>query len=201
MDRDESIELARVLNREYQSADELNSRITDCEERLARPFDMTTEQRSVFYYFKPFLKASVITTLIMLVPTYFWASIAEFLAQEHGDHTHYAFRVPFLFPAGIFLLICAIGFIVAKAKLKRFMESEDNRVRADLNLRESMRSELAELQYRLADQTARLDEYNSLVPSGYRTQRHMKQVENLLLTNKADSFEEAISLIEGQERT
>ncbi|MBQ5520041.1 MAG: hypothetical protein IIT90_08110, partial [Clostridiales bacterium] len=76
MDRDQSIELARVLNREYQSADELDSRITDCEERLARPFDMTTEQRSIFYYFKPFLKASVITTLIMLVPTYFWASIA-----------------------------------------------------------------------------------------------------------------------------
>ena len=201
MDRDESIELARFLNKEYLAAATLNDSITDHEERLARPFDMTTEQRSIFYYFKPFLKASVITTLILLLPTYFWASIAEFLAMEHGDHTHYAFRVPFLFPAGIFLLICAIGFIVAKAKLKRFMESEDNRVRADLNLRESMRSELAELQYRLADQTARLDEYKDLVPSGYRTQRHMKQVENLLLTNKADSFEEAISLIEGQERT
>ena len=179
-----------------------NDKITDHEQRLARPFDMTTEKRDIFYYFKPFLKASVITTLIMLVPTYFWASIAEFLAQERGDHTHYAFKVAFLFPSGVFILICAaIGFIVAKAKLKRFMESEDNRVRADLNLRENMRSELAKLQYRLADQTARLDEYNDLVPSGYRTQRHMKQVENLLLTNKAVSFEEAISLIEGQERT
>ena len=201
MDRDESIELARFLKDEYLAAETLNDKITDHEQRLARPFDMTTEQRSLFYYFTPFLKASVITTLILLLPTYFWASIAEFLAQEHGDHTHYAFRVPFLFPAGIFLLICAIGFIVAKAKLKRFMESEDNRVRADLNLRESMRSELAELQYRLADQTSGLDEYNDLVPSGYRTQRHMKQVENLLLTNKADSFEEAISLLVGQERT
>ena len=201
MDRDQSIELARFLNKEYLEAKNINDRITDHEQRLARPFDMTTEQRSIFYYFKPFLKASVITTLIMLVPTYFWASIAEFLAQERGDHTHYAFRVAFLFPAGVFILICAIGILVAKRKLKLFMESEDNRVRADLNLRESMRSELAELQYRLADQTARLDEYNPLVPSGLRTQRHMKQVENLLLTNKADSFEEAISLIEGQERT
>ena len=201
MDRDESIELARFLNKEYLEAENINDRITDHEQRLARPFDMTTEQRSIFYYFKPFLKASVITTLIMLVPTYFWASIAEFLAQEHGDHTHYAFRVAFLFPAGVFILICAIGILVAKRKLKLFMESEDNRVRADLNLRENMRSELAKLQYRLADQTARLDEYNDLVPSGYMTQRHMKQVENLLLTNKADSFEEAISLIEGQERT
>ena len=199
MDRDQSIELARVLNREYQSANELDSRITDCEERLARPFDMTTEKRGIFYYFKPFLKASVITTLILLLPTYFWASIAEFLAQEHGDHTHYAFRVAFLFPAGVFILICAIGIPVAKRKLKLFMESEDNRVRADLNLRENMRSELAKLQYRLADQTARLDEYNDLVPSGYRTQRHMKQVENLLLTNKADSFEEAIANINKQE--
>ena len=201
MDRDESIELARFLKDEYLAAETLNDKITDHEQRLARPFDMTTEKRDIFYYFKPFLKASVITTLILLLPTYFWASIAEFLAQEHGDHTHYAFRVAFLFPAGVFILICAIGILVAKRKLKLFMESEDNRVRADLNLRENMRSELAKLQYRLADQTARLDEYNGLVPSGYRTQRHMKQVENLLLTNKAVSFEEAISLIEGQERT
>ena len=199
MDRDQSIELARVLNREYQSANELDSRITDCEERLARPFDMTTEQRSIFYYFKPFLKASVITTLIMLVPTYFWASIAEFLAQERGDHTHYAFKVAFLFPSGVFILICAIGILVAKRKLKRFMEAEDNRVRADLKRRESIRAELNELQQRLADQTSGLDEYNALVPPPLRTQRHMKQVENLLLTNKADSFEEAIANINKQE--
>ena len=199
MDRDESIELARFLKDEYLAAETLNDKITDHEQRLARPFDMTTEQRSIFYYFKPFLKASVITTLIMLVPTYFWASIAEFLAQERGDHTHYAFRVAFLFPAGVFILICAIGILVAKRKLKLFMESEDNRVRADLNLRENMRSELAKLQYRLADQTARLDEYNDLVPPPLRTQMHMKQVENLLLTNKADSFEEAIANINKQE--
>ena len=201
MVREESIELARFLNKEYLEAENINDRITDHEQKLARPFDMTTEQRSIFYYFKPFLKASVITTLIMLVPTYFWASIAEFLAQEHGDHTHYAFRVPFLFPAGIFILICAIGFIVAKAKLKRFMESEDNRVRADLRRRENMRSELAELQDRLADQMAKLDEYKDLVPSCFRTQRHMKQVENLLVSDKVNSFEDAISLIESQERT
>ena len=199
MFREESIELARFLNKEYLEAKNINDRITDHEQRLARPFDMTTEQRSIFYYFKPFLKASVITTLIMLVPTYFWASIAEFLAQERGDHTHYAFKVAFLFPAGVFILICAIGFIVAKAKLKRFMESEDNRVRADLKRRESIRAELNELQQRLADQTSGLDEYNALVPPQLRTQRHMKQVENLLLTNKADSFEEAIANINKQE--
>ena len=167
MVREESIELARFLNKEYLEAENINDRITDHEQRLARPFDMTTEQRSIFYYFKPFLKASVITTLIMLVPTYFWASIAEFLAQEHGDHTHYAFRVAFLFPAGIFILICAIGILVAKRKQKRFMESEDNRVRADLKRRENMRAELNELQQRLADQTSGLDEYNALVRRHY----------------------------------
>ena len=199
MDRDESIELARFLNKEYLEAENINDRITDHEQRLARPFDMTTEQRSIFYYFKPFLKASVITTLIMLVPTYFWASIAEFLAQERGDHTHYAFKVAFLFPSGVFILICAIGILVAKRKLKRFMEAEDNRVRADLKRRESIRAELNELQQRLADQTSGLDEYNALVPPPLRTQRHMKQVENLLLTNKADSFEEAIANINKQE--
>lgn len=199
MDRDQSIEFARVLNREYQSADELNSRITDCEERLAKPFDMTTEQRSIFYYFKPFLKASVITTLIMLVPTYFWASIAEFLAQEHGDHTHYAFRVTFLFPAGVFVLICVIGILVANRKLKLFVQSEENRIKSDLKLRENLRLELSGLQQQLSDQLTRLGEFDSLVSPPFRTQRHMKQVENLLFTNKADSFEAAIKLMDNQE--
>lgn len=175
MDRDQSIEFARVLNREYQSADELNSRITDCEERLAKPFDMTTEQRSIFYYFKPFLKASVITTLIMLVPTYFWASIAEFLAQEHGDHTHYAFRVTFLFPAGVFVLICVIGILVANRKLKLFVQSEENRIKSDLKLRENLRLELSGLQQQLSDQLTRLGEFDSLVSPPFRTQRHMKK--------------------------
>lgn len=199
MDRDQSIEFARVLNREYQSADELDSRITDCEERLAKPFNAAIEERNIFYYFKPFLKASVITTLILLLPTYIWASICEFLAQEHGDHTHYAFRVPFLFPAGVFVLICVIGFIVAKAKLKRFIQSEEQRINSELMHRENMRSELSGLQQQLADQMTRLGEFDSLVPPPFRTQRHMKQAENLLLTNKADSFEAAIKLMDNQE--
>ena len=199
MDRDQSIELARFLNKEYLEAKNINDRITDHEQRLARPFDMTTEQRSIFYYFKPFLKASVITTLIMLVPTYFWASIAEFLAQERGDHTHYAFRVAFLFPAGVFALICVIGILVANRKLKLFVQSEEKRITADLKLRENLRSELSGLQQQLSDQLTRLGEYNSLVPPPFRTQRHMKQAENLLLTNKADSFEAAIKLMDNQE--
>ena len=199
MDRDESIELARFLNKEYLEAENINARITDHEQRLARPFDMTTEQRSIFYYFKPFLKASVITTLIMLVPTYFWASIAEFLAQERGDHTHYAFRVAFLFPAGVFALICVIGILVANRKLKLFVQSEEKRITADLKLRENLRSELSVLQQQLSDQLTRLGEFDSLVPPPFRTQRHMKQVENLLFTNKADSFEAAIKLMDNQE--
>ena len=199
MDRDQSIEFARVLNREYQSADELNSRITDCEGRLAKPFNASIEDRSIFYYFKPYLKASVITTLILLLPTYIWASISEFLAQEHGDHTHYTFRVTFLFPAGVFLLICVIGIFVANRKLKFFVQSEEKRITADLKLRENLRSELNDLQQRLSDQMARLGEFDFLVPPSFRTQRHMKQVENLLLTSKADSFEEAILIMDNQE--
>ena len=199
MDRDESIELARFLNKEYLEAENINARITDHEQRLARPFDMTTEKRGIFYCFKRFLKASVITTLIMLVPTYFWASIAEFLAQERGDHTHYAFRVAFLFPAGVFALICVIGILVANRKLKLFVQSEEKRITADLKLRENLRSELSVLQQQLSDQMTRLGEFDSLVPPPFRTQRHMKQVENLLFTNKADSFEAAIKLMDNQE--
>jgi len=199
MVREESIELARFLNKEYLEAENINDRITDCEERLAKPFNAAIEGRNIFYYFKPFLKASVITTLILLLPTYIWASICEFLAQEHGDHTHYAFRVTFLFPAGVFVLICVIGILVANRKLKLFIQSEEQRINSELKHRENMRSELSGLQQQLADQMIRLGEFDSLVPPPFRTQRHMKQAENLLLTNKADSFEAAIKLMDNEE--
>lgn len=199
MDKEESIELAGFLKVEYLAAETLNDRITDHEERLAKPFNASIEDRSIFYYFKPYLKASVITTLILLLPTFFWASIFEFLAQEYGDHSHFVYRVAFLFPAGVFILICLLGFLAAKRKLKLFVQSEEQRINADLRHRENMRSELSELQHQLDDQMTSLGKYNGLVPAGYRTQRHMKKIENLLLTNKADSFEEAILLMDNQE--
>jgi len=59
--------------------------------------------------------------------------------------------------------------------------------------------ELSGLQQQLSDQLTRLGEFDSLVSPPFRTQRHMKQVENLLFTNKADSFEAAIKLMDNQE--
>ena len=88
---------------------------------------------------------------------------------------------------------------MANRKLKLFVQSEEKRINAEMKHRENMRSELSVLQQQLSDQMTRLGEFDALVPPPFRTQRHMKQVENLLLTNKADSFEAAIKLMDNQE--
>ena len=109
--------------------------------------------------------------------------------------------MPFLFLAIAIVLINAAGVLISKRKLKDFYLSEDERIREELELRDTWKHELSDLMDQFEDLSGKLDKYNDLVPDEFQTQRHMKRVEDLLLTNKADSFEAAISLLEGQERT
>ena len=201
MNREESIELARDLNRKYESAEQLSSKIREYERKLAKPADTYKEKRSLFYYYKSYIKVSVITTLLLLLPAHIVSGIAEFLAQSYRNHSHIALIMPFLFLAIAIVLINVAGVIVSKRKLKDFYISEDERIREELELRDTRKHELSDLMDQFEDLSGKLDKYNDLVPDEYQTQRHMKRVEDLLLTNKADSFEEAISLLEGQERT
>lgn len=199
MEREEGIKLARFLGREYKSEEQLRTRIVNYEYRLDKPVDAYKGYRNIYYYFRPFLKASIITTLVMLLPAYVVASIAEFLAQSGGDHTHNSFRAPFIFVAGVFVLINIIGGIIARRKLMIFRAAEDHRVAANLELRKTMISELDDLKRELDEQLTGLEEYNALIPPDCRTQRHMKKAEELLCTNEAASLEEAVALINDQE--
>lgn len=201
MNREESIELARDLNRKYESAEQLSSKIREYKRKLAKPADTYKEKRSLFYYYKSYIKVSVITTLLLLLPAHIVSGIAEFLAQSYRNHSHIAFMMPFLFLAIAIVLINAAGVLISKRKLKAFYLSEDERIREELELRDTWKHDLSDLMDQFEDLSGKLDKYNDLVPDEYQTQRHMKRVEDLLLTNKADSFEEAISLLEGQERT
>ena len=201
MNREESIELARDLNREYESAEQLSAKIREYERKLVKPADTYKEKRSLFYYYKSYIKVSVITTLLLLLPAHIVSGIAEFLAQSYHNHSHIAFMMPFLFLAIAIVLINAAGVLISKRKLKDFYLSEDERIREELELRDTWKHELSDLMDQFEDLSGKLDKYNDLVPDEFQTQRHMKKVEDLLLTNKADSFEEAISLLEGQERT
>lgn len=201
MNREESIELARDLNREYESAEQLSEKIREYERKLVKPADTYKEKRSLFYYYKSYIKASVITILLLLLPAHIVSGIAEFLAQSYHNHSHIAFMMPFLFLAIAIVLINAAGVLISKRKLKDFYLSEDERIREELELRDTWKHELSDLMAQFEDLSGKLDKYNDLVPDEFQTQRHMKRVEDLLLTNKADSFEAAISLLEGQERT
>ena len=199
MNREESIELACDLNREYESAEQLGAKIKEYERKLAKPADTYKEKRSLFYYYKSYIKVSVITTLLLLLPAHIISGIAEFLAQSYSNHSHIAFMMPFLFLAIAIVLINVAGVLISKRKLKNFYLSEDERIREELELRDTWKHELSDLMDQFEDLSGKLDKYNNLVPDEYQTQRHMKRVEDLLLTNKADSFEEAIELIDKQE--
>lgn len=199
MNREESIELARDLNREYESAEQLSAKIREYERKLAKPADTYKEKRSLFYYYKSYIKVSVITTLLLLLPTYIFSGIAEFIAQSYRNYEHVAQGMPYLFLVIAIVLINVAGVIAAKYKLKEFDLSEDERIREELEVRETWKHELSDLIDQFEDLSRRLEKYDDLVPEDYRTQRHMKKIEDLLASSKANSFEEAISILDGQE--
>ena len=121
------------------------ARIAELERRVAKPVDVTMVHYSAAEFFKPYFAASVIVTLVLAVPGFFMAAIAGFIYQCGQEEYANASLYIVLFIAGIFILINVIGGFISVAKSKRYNLSEENRVKADLRLRDELNRELEEL--------------------------------------------------------
>lgn len=121
------------------------ARIAELERRVAKPVDVTKVHYSAAEFFKPYFAASVIVTLVLAVPGFFMAAISRFIYQSGQEEYANATLYIVLIIAGIFILINVIGGFISVAKSKRYNLSEENRVKADLRLRDELNRELEEL--------------------------------------------------------
>lgn len=195
MTKDESIALAEKLGKEYMSLTQMQAKISEYEDRLSKPVDDSRKHANVFDFFSKCLGGSIITAFILAIPGYFWAGMANYIAKSNGTYTHDHLIDVIALIVIIFALIHLIGGFVARKRLKDFNHAEDDRIQADIKLRESMKHDVEELKEMFSKETGKLSEYDSLVPEEYRTYGSMLKVKTFLTSGKAETFEEALDLI------
>ena len=77
-----SVEPAFTLRKKQLEQEKLAMQIADLERSIARPADEGIRRYSVFEFFKGFLKASVIVTAVLAVPSYIYCGISNFLYKS-----------------------------------------------------------------------------------------------------------------------
>ena len=196
MTKDESIDLAVKLHKDYEEIEKLLNKISENENQIMRLAGTYPKHYSAFSYFMPYLLASLITLLLSLIPAGFVISIAIFLDKSNRNDTYsYMPYAVALTIAAIFALIHLIGGFVARNKSRYMNNLEQERFRGEQRKRERLLYENEDLKVLLYKQESNLNEFNEIVPTELRNSGKMNAVKRLLLSGKADNFNDAVTLL------
>lgn len=195
MTRDESIALAYKLSKEYDHLKRLEENITGLEKRVAVPADADIRQYHAFSYFTKPLVASLIVATALVIPGYMLASISNFLYKSGGDTIVFTPMMVFLFIAFIFALIHFIGGFYARAKCAEMNRIEKERVFSNLKLKKEQKKTIESLKEEYIEYSEYLEKYDSLIPPPARNKESMDRIRVMLMSGKAETFEEAVRII------
>jgi len=211
MNSEESIALAQKLKKEYGDLEKITRQIRHNELILSRPVsdpkNLVNEQDS--------FPASgtigcgtllaIFTLLFFEGIIYVFATVALFIDKSKGEKVlidpETVFTIIMIFNIGL-LIAASIISSVRKRKLKEEMQK-----RAEEDYEKSMRrrTELRENTDVLIqvwnEKKQRLAQYDALVPASLQTANSMIQVRNLIMSNKADDFSEALAMVEEKYRS
>ncbi len=199
MTKDESIALAIKLHKGYEEIERLQDKISENENYHALHAALMPKHYYAMSYFKPYLAGSIIFFLAMILPEYtiFW--ICTFLDKSAGNNDNsYVPYVAAAIIAAIFALIHLIGGFAARNKCRYMNNLEQEKIRGEQRKCQRLLQENEDLKVMLYSEKTRLEEYNDIVPSGLRNSGKMSAVKKLLLSGKAESFTDAIALLNSQ---
>ena len=196
MTKDESIALAVKLHKGYEETERLENRIKKNQIMSTQLAASMPTHYSAFRYFLPFLLASFITILASIIPAVFVISIAAFLDQANrNDSNAYVPYVVVLLIAAIFAMINLIGGFVARNKSRYMNNLETERVAGDIRKSKRLIRENEELIAQLDTELTKLSEYDDIVPERHRNSMKMNEVKKLLISGKAEDFNDAINML------
>ena len=182
--REESIALADKLSREYKEYERLNQEINDNERTLNRPSDYTFRPHAAFKFFWPFLIYAVIAF-------WFFYFLFLFIASGGSSSAAVIFAVLCL-GAPVVLLI--IGGIRATRLRDEYNAAESESIRTRKKNEHDLKKRTDELRSKRTVVKRRLDQYNNVVPSAFRTSSRMEKVRILIQSGKAEDFYEAMDM-------
>lgn len=160
-----SVEPAFTLRKKQLEQEKLAMQIADLERSIARPADEGIRRYSAFEFFKGFLKASVIVTAVLAVPSYIYCGISNFLYKSGNPDCANPEIKAVLFLAGIFALLHLIGGFVARKRRDAYNNSVDNTIAANLKRKESLKKELEDLKERYNNNLMDLESCDDNVPN------------------------------------
>lgn len=182
MTKEESIELAEKLKKEYNNLEKIQKEIDENQEIISKPVT-PAKRHSAFKYFWPYLVSSVI------VGNAGWITGLFVVAATRSGELYSTFAV-----GGVVLAIVLIiiGAVTSKSR-RNELNANAQRAERDRHRRQQVLTEKnKELRTRYTSTKKRLEQYNGIVPREYRDARHMDRVRILLQTGKAENFAEAI---------
>lgn len=188
MTKDESMELAEKLKKEYNSLEKIQKEIDENNVIISRPAS-PVKRHSAFKFFWPYLVGSVIAVNAG------WILGFILMIAFNAADTLTVFTI-------IGLILAIVLLIVGGTSSKNQRDSLNYNAELAAKGRYKRQKELTErnteLKTRYTATKKRLEQYNDLVPREFRTPRHMERVKILLQSGKANNFSEAINCLYGE---
>ena len=194
MTKEEGIDLAIELAKKYDAAEKILEKISDLEERIRRPDDESVKRYSSFDFFTPFLAGSFITAFVLGIPAFMMCSVSRFLYMSGNESYKNTPYVVMLILIAVFALIHLIGGFVARKKRDINNESAANAIYANRKLKETFKHDIEDYKEQLYKIAEELGEYDDIIPSNLRSKAKMDRVKFFLISKKAETFEDALTL-------
>ena len=185
MTKEESIELAEKLKKEYGDLEKMQKEINENKTTLSRPIP-PAKHHAAFKFFWPYLVASVVSINAFYILGYI------VLLASRASGFYYTFIILGLVAAVILLIV---GGKTSTSKRDTLNYHADNEIQFKRKKYREIQEKTGELQNLYSIKKTRLEKYNTLVPLKFRSSRHMDRVKAIILTGKADSFSEAIEYL------
>jgi Skp family chaperone for outer membrane proteins len=185
MTKEESIELADKLKKEYGDLEKMQKEINENKTTLSKPIP-PAKHHAAFKFFWPYLVASVITINALYILGY----ILTLASQAAGFL--YTFSVIGLIAAVILLIV---GGKTATSKRDSLNYQVENEMQYKRKRQKEIQEKTNSLQNLYSAKKTQLEKYNDLVPIHFRTARYMERVKAIIMTGKAENFTEAINYL------
>ena len=182
MNNEESILIAKRLQKEYANLSTLMIIIKESEARLADLKDPAPKDRHILFYYWPNILVAVVTYLIVAKLHELW-----FMSESFGFQL---FLVILRFGAPSLVLILGLLYSLS---LKRNADIQDRIAHQSYLIKKrELEKEKLELGKKYADLKTELAYYDNIVPPAYQNAGAMKKVIEMLKNGEADTFEQAM---------
>ena len=199
MTREESIELAEKLEKDYAQLENIQKELEENNQAIHRPYSSTKTEWGDFYHGYLLLGVLLCIFVLPLVNFYAAAFIDWLIHSGKIDPMRgisNAIRGMFFLTIADFFLIQLIGYLRSKRKSDQYNRNVDVEIKDREKRVHTLMKRNVDLNKEMVVLLNRVYNSEKSVPVQFRTSSHMHQVKKLISSGKAEDFSGAILLLE-----